>query len=46
VLLSSGYLKQEAVPDLDRLGCSGFLQKPYSLTELGVIIANLLSPKQ
>ena len=46
VLLSSGYLKQTAVPDLDRLGCSGFLQKPYSLHELGVILANLLPPKQ
>jgi two-component system, cell cycle sensor histidine kinase and response regulator CckA len=46
VLLSSGLLQQAAVPGLDRLGCSGFLQKPYSLTELGVIIAPLLSPKQ
>jgi PAS domain S-box-containing protein len=46
VLLSSGYLKQATVPDLDRLGCSGFVQKPFHLEELGAIIANLLSPKQ
>ena len=45
VLLSSGYLKQTALPDLDRLGCSGFLQKPFHLEEFEVILANLLSPR-
>ena len=46
VFLSSGYLKQTAAPDLDRLGCSGFVQKPFSLEELRAIIADLSSSKE
>jgi DNA-binding NarL/FixJ family response regulator len=46
MLVSSGDLKQATVLDLDRLGCSGFLQKPYRLDELWAILATLLSPKQ
>ncbi len=46
VLLSSGYLKQDTVPDLDRLGCSGFLPKPFHLEELGTILATLLPTRQ
>jgi CheY-like chemotaxis protein len=45
VVLSSGYLKQQAAPDLDRLGCSGFLQKPFHLEELENILADLTSPQ-
>lgn len=45
VLMSSGYLKQTALPDLDRLAYSGFLQKPFHLQELTATLANLLSPK-
>ena len=45
VLMSSGYLKQEAVSELDRLEYSGFLQKPFHLDELRATLANLLSPK-
>jgi two-component system, cell cycle sensor histidine kinase and response regulator CckA len=46
VLLSSGYLKQEAAPDLERLGCSGFLQKPFHLHELEDILTVLISPQE
>jgi two-component system, cell cycle sensor histidine kinase and response regulator CckA len=46
VLLASGYLKQTAAPDLDRLGCSGFVQKPYRLGELGIVLAKILSTKE
>jgi PAS domain S-box-containing protein len=46
VVLSSGYLKQEAAPDLDRLGCSGFLQKPFHLEELENILADLIAPQE
>ena len=46
VLLSSGYLKQKLIPDLERLGCSGFIQKPYRLDELWTVLAKLLPPNQ
>jgi two-component system, cell cycle sensor histidine kinase and response regulator CckA len=46
VLMSSGYLKQAALPDLNRLGYSGFLQKPFHLAEFEAVLANLLLPKQ
>jgi two-component system cell cycle sensor histidine kinase/response regulator CckA len=46
VLLSSGYLKQKMIPDLERLGCSGFIQKPYRLEDLWTILAKLLPPNR
>jgi PAS domain S-box-containing protein len=46
VLLSSGYLKQKMIPDLERLGCSGFIQKPYRLEDLWTILAKHLPPNR
>ncbi|HNX58189.1 MAG TPA: ATP-binding protein, partial [Spirochaetota bacterium] len=43
VILSSGYGMEGEIRKVMDLGCQGFIQKPYKLSELSEIIAKILS---
>ncbi len=42
VILSSGYSMQGEVQNVMKMGCLGFIQKPYNFTELSRIIHNAI----
>ncbi|PKN32474.1 MAG: oxidoreductase, partial [Deltaproteobacteria bacterium HGW-Deltaproteobacteria-19] len=44
VILSSGYSLQGEVQKVMEAGCRGFIQKPYSMREMSVIIHQALAP--
>lgn len=44
VILSSGYSMQGEVQKVMETGCSGFIQKPYSFTELSNVVHQVLNP--
>jgi CheY-like chemotaxis protein len=44
VMLSSGYDLNEPIQEMLSLGCSGFIQKPYSLAQLTAEIGKILEP--
>ena len=46
VLLSSGYSIEGKAVKIMEQGCSGFIQKPFSLNELSFRIKEILRPKQ
>jgi PAS domain S-box-containing protein len=46
VLLSSGYSIDSLASELIELGCSGFLQKPFSVHELSQTVRSILNGRQ
>lgn len=46
VLLSSGYVSDTSVQDVLRAGASGFLRKPYRMTQLAEVIQNILAEEE
>jgi YesN/AraC family two-component response regulator len=44
VILSSGYSLQGEVKKVMELGCRGFIQKPYIISELAAIVLQVLHP--
>ena len=43
VLIASGYAKDQQIKEMMEQGCSGFIQKPFSLNVLSQKIMNVLS---
>lgn len=46
VLLSSGYVSDTSIQDVLRAGASGFLRKPYRMTQLAEVIQNILAEEE
>ena len=44
VILSSGYSMNEQVNEIMRIGCQGFLQKPFNLTSLSAKVRDVMEP--
>ena len=43
VLIASGYAKDEQIKEMMEQGCSGFIQKPFSINALSQKIMNILN---
>ena len=43
VLIASGYAKDQKIREMMEQGCSGFIQKPFSINELSQKIMNVLN---
>jgi two-component system cell cycle sensor histidine kinase/response regulator CckA len=43
VLIASGYAKDQKIREMIEQGCSGFIQKPFSINVLSKKISNVLS---
>ena len=43
ILVSSGYMDDRRIRNIFKNGCDGFIQKPYSLTELSAKIEKILA---
>ena len=43
VLIASGYAKDQQIKEMMEQGCSGFIQKPFSIKSLSQKIINVLS---
>ena len=43
VLIASGYAKDQQIKEMMEQGCSGFIQKPFSIDSLSKKIMNVLS---
>lgn len=43
VLISSGFHQEGTTNDLEKIGAKGFLQKPYSIRELGIAVAEAIN---
>ena len=43
IVLSSGYAEEDAIHDLDQQGLAGFVQKPYTPSELLRVVRDSLS---
>jgi CheY-like chemotaxis protein len=43
VLIASGYAKDQQIKEMMEQGCSGFIQKPFSIKSLSQKIMNVLS---
>ena len=43
VLIASGYAKDEQIEEMMEQGCSGFIQKPFSIKSLSQKILNVLN---
>ena len=43
VLIASGYAKDEQIEEMMKQGCSGFIQKPFSINALSQKIMNILN---
>lgn len=46
VLLSSGYSLNDQSQDILEQGCSGFIQKPFSITQLSLKLREILDPEK
>jgi CheY-like chemotaxis protein len=43
ILISSGYMDDRRIRNIFKNGCDGFIEKPYSLTELSAKIKEILA---
>jgi DNA-binding NarL/FixJ family response regulator len=43
VLIASGYSKDQQIKEMMEQGCSGFIQKPFSIKSLSQKITNALN---
>jgi two-component system cell cycle sensor histidine kinase/response regulator CckA len=43
VLIASGYAKDQQIKEMMKQGCSGFIQKPFSINVLSQKILNALN---
>ena len=43
VLIASGYAKDQQIKEMIEHGCSGFIQKPFSISTLSQKIINILN---
>jgi DNA-binding NtrC family response regulator len=43
VIIASGYAKDQQIRDMLKQGCSGFIQKPFSINALSQKILNVLN---
>ena len=43
VLIASGYAEDQQIREMMKQGCSGFIQKPFSITALSQKIMNILN---
>ena len=43
VLIASGYAKDQQIREMMKQGCSGFIQKPFSISTLSQKIINILN---
>jgi CheY-like chemotaxis protein len=45
VLIASGYAKDQQIKEMMEQGCSGFIQKPFSINALSQKLMNILNDK-